>query len=471
MGFVALCKEHDKNRTTYCGLCLRDSAPAGGRYNATPIDYEIQQELGIVENEDDEAWSNVENTCLKCRGEWLWRRASGSTRDRDAVGGPSFQCQDWEARQSIENFLELAEGNISDVLTLAREKFWLRTHTNYADLGKQLLASQKNERRYEESIGEEEEDSSEEDRDGAFVSGSAQVREISLSHWARQRILDGFWLSPADIWYGHRVLGQPTVVPSIHPCPWARDVDNIDSETGEELQHPLKATTLSEVPPSFQLCEQAYLQHVKAVREVLAPPMKNIVRKLVMESHVPTPTGFPDPAHIACKMSIDEVVGLLRSEEGVWYDGVDWLERKRNEDEEKSRRRADRRKEEDSDSTTSSTSSSGSAKSSSTHGSSAATSPVLSTSTLQTTPSPPPLGDDGIEPTTKALPTSTVDIVEEMPQKVLSSRPRFIPYDPVKSPPRLLGTIPYIPVTTTHLPPYSLDSIRSVRPYSRFLSA
>ena len=165
---------------------------------------------------------------------------------------------------------------------------------------------------------------------------------------------------------------------------------------------------------------------------------------------------------------------LLREEEGVWYDGVDWVERKRNEDEESLRQQSDEhssliasvdgvehtRKEEDSYSTTSSSSSGASAKSSSTHGSSTATSPVLSTTTLQTTPSPPPPSDDGIEPAKKdAQLTSTV----ERKEVILSSRPRFIPFDPVKSPPRLLGTIPYIPVTVAHLPQYSMDAIKAVR--------
>ncbi len=140
----------------------------------------------------------------------------------------------------------------------------------------------------------------------------------------------------------------------------------MDTMTGEHPQHPLKATILGEIPPSFQLCEQAYLQHMKAIREVLGPPMKNIVRKIVMESQVPTPRGFPDPAQISRKMILEDVMRMLREEEGVWYDGVDWVERKRNEDEESLRQQSDEhtsliasvdgvehtRKEEDSYSTT-----------------------------------------------------------------------------------------------------------------------
>ncbi|KAF9479108.1 hypothetical protein BDN70DRAFT_895231 [Pholiota conissans] len=463
-GYIPLCKEHDKNRTTYCGLCLRDSAMPT-RPDSAAREYELQQTLGIVENEDEDTWPGIEMTCRKCRSEWLWRRASPSLRDREAVGGPSFQCQDWEARQNIDNFLELAEGNIADVLILAREKHWLRMNTNYADLGSQLLASQKNEQRYNINQNEEEEDS-EEDRDAAFMAGSAQVREMSLGHWARRRILDGHWLSPADIWYNNRVLGQPLVASTVHPCPWARDFDNEDPDTAEAQQHPSKETLTAEVPPSYQLCEQAFLQHIKSMREVLGPPMRNLVRKIVMECQVPTAKGFADPAQVARKMTLEDVIRILREEEGVWYDGVDWVERRRNQEEEDTTRRQakedaallaaaedrSRLKEDDLDSTTSSSSSS--AKSSS-HAPSNSTSPVLSTSTLQTTPSPPPLSDEGAES------TKNEKLAPERQEKMLASRPRLIPFDPVKSPPRLLGTIPYIPVTIAHLPNYSLDAIKS----------
>ncbi|KAF8959909.1 hypothetical protein BDZ97DRAFT_1598706, partial [Flammula alnicola] len=447
-GPITVCKEHERNRTTYCGLCLRDSMSLI-KHDATARDYELQQSLGILENEDEDTWPGVEVTCRKCRTEWLWRRASQSARDRDAVGGPTFQCRDWQTRHNIDNFVELAEGTIADVLTQARESLWLNTHTKYEDLGQHMLAAQKTQQRHdvrrEEEEEDEEEDDSEEDREAMLTRGSGQVREMSLNHWARQRILDGHWLSPADIWYQNSVPGRPTVVPAVHPCPWARQPEPTDPATGEEQQHPLKSILIAEVPPSFQLCEQAYIAHIKQMREVLGPPMRNLVRKLVMECSVPTEKSFDDPAHLARKMSLDDVIKVLREEEGVWYDGIDWFEKKRNEDEETSRRK--RIEEADADA----------ALMSSTHGSSNATSPVLSTTTLQTTPSPPPLSDEGTESVKKEEETPTTERQPSVP----ASRPRFIPVDPVKSPPRLLSTIPYIPVTTAHLPHYSLDAVRS----------
>ncbi|KAK7032123.1 hypothetical protein VNI00_013297 [Paramarasmius palmivorus] len=73
---------------------------------------------------------------------------------------------------------------------------------------------------------------------------------------------------------------------------------------------------------------------------------------------------------------------------------------------------------------------------------SSVTSPVLSTSTLQTTPSPPPPGDRKDQP--------------------LMRRPVTIAVDPVLNPPKLLHTIPHVPVTAAHLPNYSLEAFKGV---------
>jgi len=190
-----------------------------------------------------------------------------------------------------------------------------------------------------------------------------------------------------------------------------------------------------------------------------------------MECSVPTERGFEDPAHRARKMSLDEVLKVLREEEGVWYDGVDWVEKKRNEEETSRRRRLEAEarstaKEDDRDSTTSSSSSNGSGKSSS-RGSNT-TSPVLSTTTLQTTPSPPPIVDEGVSKKDEE-PTSPLESNVRQENHVLPPpRPRFIPVDPVRSTPRLLSAIPYVPVTPGHLPSYSFEALRTVRSFFPF---
>ena len=440
-GPILICRDHDRRRNAYCGLCLKDGTTLGIQ-DATTRDFEHVNTLCINENEDDVIWKGVETTCRKCRSEWLWRRASGNPRDRDAIGGNTMQSPDWETRQCVDGFLDMAEGTIEEVLTLAREKWWLRKHTKYESLGQHALAAQ-------QSNSSADEADSDEDREMMLVRDSNQVKEMALHDWARQRILDGHWISPADVWYNNSVPGRPLVVRAVHPCPWARE----GTATMDDEEHPLRPIYTGEVPPTYSLCEQAFIAHMRQMQQILIPPMRNIVRKLVMESEVLSLKGYEDPTLKAGKMTLEDVLAVLREEEGVWYDGVDWIERKKNE-EEALRRRAevegdvkDRRKEDDSASTTSSSSTHGSSNSN-------ATSPVLSTTTLQTTPSPPPLSDEGT--------VGTLKKAEEPLHGPTFYRPATIPVDPVRPSPQLLRCIPYVPVTIGHMPHYSLDAFKAV---------
>ncbi|CAA7260355.1 unnamed protein product [Cyclocybe aegerita] len=263
LGTVHLCREHDRRRTHFCGLCLRDSFPPG---HQDPVrEYEMAQAFGILENEDEDTWAGVEATCKKCRMEWLWRRASHSPRDQEAIGGPNFQSSDWETRQCLEGFIDLAEGNIAEVLTLAREKLWLKRYTKYESLGLHALAAQKShgdDRGQEELEEEYVEEDSEEDKELMLMKDANQVRELALHDWARQRILDGHWMSPADIWYHHQVPGQPSSVQAVHPCPWARE----GSEVGTTAVVGTRTRSIRRLSTHIQLLWRAkYRLHTSSV--------------------------------------------------------------------------------------------------------------------------------------------------------------------------------------------------------------
>ena len=320
-----------------------------------------------------------------------------------------------------------------------------------------------------------EEEFSEEDEDDAelmsLTEDAGGVRDIAIADWARNRILDGFWISPADQWYGHVVPGyRPDLVEARHPCPWNRGAiydgaleegeAQSPSETGHEgaveIRHPRPKTIKAEFPPSFALCEQVYRAYQRQMRDILHPAMSNLVRRIVMESSA----DDLDPTLRVARMSLDEVAKELR-DEAVWYDGIDWLER-----------RANREKEErESNSRTASTITTGgpgegqngedddSSISSRSDASSHTTSPVLSTTTLQTTPSPPPSGDT---PTS----SSSAKDDESETSSPLATRMGMvypIPLRPVLKSPKLIHPIPYIPETFAHLPYYSLEAIRLVR--------
>ena len=127
----------------------------------------------------------------------------------------------------------------------------------------------------------------------------------------------------------------------------------------------------------------------------------------------------------------------------MWFNGVDWVERRANirreEAEERERRRAGaRQKEEDESSTVSSV------KSDASH----ETSPVLSTTTLQTTPSPPPSNAGELKDTKESVPSDPLAI-----ETVPSQWP--IAIGPNLNPPQLLHSIPFIQgplITSLNIP-------------------
>jgi hypothetical protein len=146
-----------------------------------------------------------------------------------------------------------------------------------------------------------------------------------------------------------------------------------------------------------------------------------------------------DPAIRVSKMDPEETVAELR-DEAVWYNGIDWLERRANRHCDISSRRNqedDRKEKDDGDD------SSASSKSDDSH----TTSPVLSTSTLQTSPSPPPID---------------VKKDEDGTTRSGMAPPPTIPVSPVLQSPILLHPIPFVPTTVSHLPQYSLEAVKMV---------
>ncbi|KAJ7494538.1 hypothetical protein B0H11DRAFT_2227344 [Mycena galericulata] len=84
------------------------------------------------------------------------------------------------------------------------------------------------------------------------------------------------------------------------------------------------------------------------------------------------------------------------------------------------------------------------------------TSPLLSTSTLGTRPSPPPLREHWKD-------KKAADTLEEARRaKEARERQPTIAVMPVLDPPRLLHPIPHVPKTIAHLPMYSLEALRAV---------
>lgn len=446
---IGLCRDHSRRLTSFCGLCLRDAPVFETIAGADAVAQSNM--VAVLDNDDKDSFPNVEATCRSCRSEWLWRKVCDNPRDREAIGGRTMCSDDWETRSSVDSFIDLAEGSIKEVIHLAKEKHWLRLNTRLTDMLDQALAASRynSGRSYEADEQEEEEEEDEEDDLEIIQMEENGVRELAVGDWARSRIMDGHWFSPADFWYNHALPGKPMLVRAVHPCPWSRDVSTSGSspsvaEGDEEDDHPKASTVGGDIPPTFALCEQAFLAHQKQLRTVLIPAMRNLVRKIVIECATPgLGGGGEDPAIRAARMAMEDVLTELREDEGVWFDGFDWVERRMND-----RREREKKEREASGCDDSSTASSGSRSSN-------GTSPVLSTSTLQTTPSPPP-GD-----WKRADAGGGSDVHHETTTAILT-KPLTIPIAPVLEPPKLLTSIPYIPVTAAHFPQYTLEALKMV---------
>ena len=157
-----------------------------------------------------------------------------------------------------------------------------------------------------------------------------------------------------------------------------------------------------------------------------------------------------DPALRATQMTIEEISWELRNE-GMWFNGINWVEQRANlrqeEAEERERRQAGARQNEEDKSSMVSL-----VKSDASH----ETSPILLTMTLQTTPSPPPSNTTELKDTKETVP-SNPPVVEAVPlQWPIAIRPNL-------NPPQLLHLIPFIPEMLGYLPQYSRETFILVR--------
>ncbi|KAK6995898.1 hypothetical protein R3P38DRAFT_2737145 [Favolaschia claudopus] len=337
-------------------------------------------------------------------------------------------------------------------------------------------------------LEEEDEDDSEledelleEEEDEFAAALDMGVKEMALTDWARARVLDGAWVAPADVYYkmkGGMGLADP-YVRAVHPVSWSVSPDaspphsssSASASASAAVPAPISANAAEATdstrhpgpptlpPPTYLLAENSNNAYMRQMRSVLLPVFSNVVRRLVVECALdlaeltsgagvdkPLPARkLLDPAMRAARMTIGEVVQQLREEEGVWFDGMDWSAKRVNarEQEAEDERREGRHKGEGSGSEGSSS------LGTSPRTSDTDTSPVLSTSTLGTTPSPPP----GEKDTKSAVGEGA---------GVSTKKNKTIPVSPVMDPPRLIRPIPHVPETIEHLPHYSMEALRMI---------
>ncbi|KAL1743641.1 hypothetical protein HDZ31DRAFT_83266 [Schizophyllum fasciatum] len=494
--YTGICTEHWKRRLFFCGICMRDSPPQEmGEYQYQQL--HPSAIVAVHENEDEETWPGVHATCRACRGQALWNRVKDSPDDVAAIGGPRMNVGadwdftgdvDWETGLSRDAFLTWADGTLDDLLTLARDKYWLRKNTKLHDLLEQLLVSSaydmavtgRTSRRratltpevdYDDSDVSDDEVYGVDDEDGAHYREEAQVRPLALQDWARGRILDGHWLAPSEqmlIAYGHIETeygdggrDEDYVVEARHPCPWLTDESDMDeNDTARGIAHPRLSSVCLDLPPSTNLLRALDAAWAQAMRGVLAPALKNLVRKLVQEcqadaastraeraASITSPQSSPllptrtlpskrpstDPAVRAARLSLDDVIGLLR-EESSWIEGIDWVARREY-------RREDERREVTSTKDKSDEESNENERTES---------PPTSSSTASHS-----LPPDSDVPMGEGEARSEDDPAAKVVEQVIMDEDAAsitIAVDPVLENPRTMPAVPYIPTSIAHLP-------------------
>ena len=415
---ILTCREHRKS--AYCGLCLREAPP---RYDIFTAEVAA---VGCAENEDVETWPTVATTCRNCRSEWLWRRMGVTPPDREVTtsGSSYWSSLDWEVRQSIDAFIEAGEGTLGDIFQIAREKLWLSRYTRIGMHMEHALAQQRLDMRtngYGYEGTDEDAAGGDVDPDDYETLAMAEelhsVREMAQSDWARTRILDGLWLSPADDWYGYR----PRLPSAEHPVPWALPVT--DGQV-----HPVPTTIRVPPAPTYHLADQLYRVYERQLRKILLPAMQNIIKRIMSQSRA-------EAMKAVASMDSEDV---LRALQQAWSWSKDLRPPPVHDSE--------------LDPGTPLDDASSSSKSEASH----TTSPVLSTATLQTTPSPPP-SDDKREKDGEA----------ESPREEAPRMRLFVELGPPE-PSNLLRDIPYVPASIQEMPSYSLKAFIEVRIRSRF---
>jgi hypothetical protein len=358
-GIIGLCQWHEPDRV--CGQCLSAEDPR-----------REYSEFYISHNDDLVTFPGIEATCYGCRRDAIYARAMHDSMLQSVLKDMAVDRNlvDWEIRQTYDSFVEFGSVTVSAVINIVWEKTWLRRYTKLIEYLDQAVASVRYENREE---GYDTEDEISEDEDVMCIQEDAGVRDIAIAEYCRTRILEGNWTSPYDAYnYFVKRWILPNV-PAKHPLPYLL-------KSGE-TRHPYD-NLQSFPPPTQYLAERLSVAFTTEMRKVLRPALNNLVRKVSLECL----RDRIDPSVKVGKLTVEEVIDGLR-DEGIWWDDYDWSVRWRQEVKMVPRHSGD---EEESNS-----SSDGSIASHQ-------TSPVLSTSTLQTTPSPPPTEGETAEKKRKA---------------------------------------------------------------------
>ncbi|KAG8996240.1 hypothetical protein FRB94_001167 [Tulasnella sp. JGI-2019a] len=356
LGPVGFCHLPQHEAANVCGVCLKDShIDAFQMMDGRPI-YNPKQRT-IYPADDQEVFAGTNATCRVCRHQTLVH----ALRYKGIVFRKPFPY--W-VLPLIEGFLDNGDGLLKEVVYEVEQRVWFANHTNFNELHESALACEKirlkqelraereqeatlsgrnamNEAALQEMLDrgaspdainralalqdeEEEEDDEMFDEDfdpGLSSAEEFNVMDMALGGWVRNRILEGCWISPVDIYHGSRPhqSALQRAPPAWHPVNSYMTGSGAvvpDDQDERFAAKPTSRTVLAPQPPN-RVFYRAQILFEGTMRQILLPAMENLVKRLIYDSQV----SGKDVCKEVAKLHPAAVLAELQSIQ-VW--GVDY---------------------------------------------------------------------------------------------------------------------------------------------------
>ncbi|KDQ13962.1 hypothetical protein BOTBODRAFT_132833 [Botryobasidium botryosum FD-172 SS1] len=342
---IRCCKAH--RARDFCGVCLKDAVVRSfiqpppdedGRYGllqcVAEVDAEARYAAGIELNEDTQSFPRIVATCTLCR--------HYAVTNHLRLFAPHIRYQeDTHIRRIIDEFVDFGEGGVRGVMEGIEECIWLKNWTRYEQLWKEAVASQRliaYSNGYDVDgdacldVSRSPSPSSRSSPSSVLShASSSSIRTIALNDWARNRVLDGCWIAPLDMYQWHLQMQGAIqrglsagydfgIMAAHHPLDLIRDGESRGRLGRNSSFHPHPQQIRCAVPPTRVLhsAQRAFEQNM---RTMLLPPMANFVRRLVIECEA----GNMDVCSYASSISFETLIGrhALGGPE-CWMDGYNW---------------------------------------------------------------------------------------------------------------------------------------------------
>lgn len=357
-GDVGVCDRHRPE--VVCGYCLKDYYLDCWRFNNHGQLYHDQRNRTIAVTEDDDYCRGIIATCRSCR----------SVLIRNLVRTKIPQQASDLTDSVLDTFIECGEGNIKDLLAEVDEKVWLATRTNFRELHDSALAVErmrlKQELRAEreaegimegrvstearlqalldsgaspeeiedalqmQAVEEEEDDELLDDEYGEVLTAAeeANVNDMAISGWARNRIMEGCWLSPLDIWHNDGGVRVRTEILQRLPQSWhpVNSYLNGPDPMADLHQAPIpqnqmkpRLTSIRCPHPPARIFQRAQTLYEYSFRQIVSPALSNLVQRLICEAEA----EHKDVCRVVTCFSTDMLLEEMRTIQ-LWGKDYDW---------------------------------------------------------------------------------------------------------------------------------------------------